>query len=95
MKSIYGVRIFELLSEKIKTKTIPRGGVNVEMSMQYLRECCDCEDKYERFSQFKARVLDRAIEEIERVTTYRVKYDYIKKGKAVTGIRFHVTMCYY
>lgn len=95
MKSIYGVRIFELLNEKIKTKTLPRTGTDIEMTIQYIRECCDCEEKYERFSQFKIRVLDRAIEEINRVTLYRVSYDYIKTGKAVTGIKFHVNMSYH
>ena len=95
MKSVYGVRIFELINEKIKTRTLPRTGVFVEMTVRYIRECCDCEKKYERFSQFKARVLDRAIEEINRVTMYRVNYDYIKTGRTVTGIRFHVNSFYH
>ena len=95
MKSIYGVRIFELLNEKIKLRTLPRTGINIEMSLQYIRECCDCESKYERFSQLKTRVIDRAVEEINRVTSYKVSYDYVKTGKAVTGIRFHVNMKYH
>ena len=95
MKSIYGVRIFELLNEKIRIKTIPKTGLNVEMTLQYIRECCNCENKYERFSQFKVRVLDRAVSEINRVTMYKVTYEYIKKGKAVIGINFHVTMRYF
>lgn len=95
MKSIYGVRIFELLNEKIKTRTIPRNGTDVEMSLQYIRECCNCEKKYDRFSQFKVRVLDRAVDEINRVTMYRVSYDYIKDKKTVTGIKFHVNMSYH
>jgi plasmid replication initiation protein len=95
MKSIYGVRIFELLNEKIKLRTLPRKGMDIEMSLQYIRECCDCENKYERFSQLKTRVIDRAVEEINRVTSYKVSYDYIKTGKAVTGINFHVNMKYH
>lgn len=95
MKSIYGVRIFELLNEKIKTKTLPRAGTDIELTVQYIRECCDCENKYERFSQFKIRVLDRAVEEINRVTSYRVYYDYVKTGKTVTGIKFHINMSYH
>ena len=95
MKSIYGVRIFEILNEKIKTKTLPRNGKYIELTMQYIRECCDCEDKYERFSQFKTRVLDRAVEEINRVTMYKVSYDYIKNGKSVVGIKFHINANYH
>lgn len=95
MKSVYGVRIFELINERIKTRLIARKGTDVEMSLQYIRECCDCEKKYERFSQFKTRVLDRAVEEINRVTLYNVSYDYIKQGKTVVGVTFHVNMAYH
>ena len=95
MKSVYGVRIFELINEKIKTRLIPKTGTDIEMSLQYIRECCNCEKKYDRFSQFKARVLDRAVEEINRVTLFKVSYDYIKDGKTVTGIMFHVNMKYH
>ena len=97
MKSVYGIRIFELLQEKIKNghKPIPKNGLNIELTVQYIRECCDCENKYERFSQFKLRVLDRAVEEINRVTTYKVSYDYVKKGKSVIALIFHINMKYH
>lgn len=95
MKSVYAIRIFELLQEKIILKVIPKNGTNVSMSVDYIRECCGCEDKYVRFSHFKSRVLDSAIKEINRVTLYNVGYSYIKKGKAVNGISFHVNMKYH
>ena len=97
MKSIYGIRIFELLQEKIKNgrRKLPPNGLNIELTVQYIRECCDCEDKYERFSQFKLRVLDRAVEEINRVTTYKVSYDYVKRGKSVIALLFHMNMKYH
>ena len=97
MKSVYGIRIFELLQEKIKNghRPLPKNGLNIELTVQYIRECCDCENKYERFSQFKLRVLDRAVEEIKRVTTYKVSYDYVKKGKSVIALIFHINMKYH
>lgn len=91
MRSIYGVRMFELLQEKIKSKN-KNINKDIEFSMKYLRECLNCENKYIRFSQFKTRVLDRAVEEINRVTLYNVTYDCIKQGKVITTILFH--MCY-
>lgn len=90
MNSVYGVRIFEILKEQIKEKKLPINGKEIVLDVQYIRECCDCENKYIRFSQFKARVLDRAIEEINRVTDYQVSYDYVKTGKTISGIRFHI-----
>ena len=97
MKSIYGIRIFELLQEKIKNghRQLPKNGLNIELQVQYIRECCNCEKKYERFSQFKLRVLDRAVEEINRVTAYKVSYDYVKKGKSVIALLFHINMKYH
>ena len=95
MRSIYGIRIFELLNEKIKRKILPQNGIDVKMTIQYIRECCDCENKYERFSQFKIRVLDRAVEEINRVTLYSVHYECVKTGKTVTEIKFHINMSYH
>ena len=97
MKSVYGIRIFELLQEKIKNghRPLPKNGLNIELTVQYIRECCDCENKYERFSQFKLRVLDRAVEEINRVTTYKVSYDYVKNGKSVIALIFHINMKYH
>lgn len=37
MKSVYSIRIFELLMERIKTKILPRKGMDVELSVDYIR----------------------------------------------------------
>ncbi len=94
MKSTYSIRIFELLQEKIKTKLIGRAGEYVEISIQELRECCDCEDKYKSFNNFKTRVIDTACKEINALTMFRVKYDYLKHGKSIVAIVFHVNVFY-
>ena len=95
MKSVYAIRIFELLQEQIKEKVLPKNGKDIELSVQYIRECCACEKKYERFSQFKARVLDAAVKEINNKTLYRLEYSYIKTGKVVDKIVFHINMMYH
>ena len=95
MKSVYAIRIFELLQEQIKTKVLPKNGIDVELSVQYIRECCACDDKYERFSQFKARVLDAAVKEINNKTLYRLEYSCMKTGKVVDKIVFHINMMYH
>ena len=90
MKSVYAIRIFEMLQEKIKVRHLPSDGIDVEMSIREIRECCDCEDKYEKFSHLKSRVIDAAVNEIERTTYYTMSYDYVKKGKSVIGFIFHL-----
>lgn len=95
MKSVYAIRIFEMLQGRIMSRTLPKGGVKIVLSVQEIRECCDCEEKYPAFGNFKTKVIDRAVKEINRVTIFRVEYLYIKKGRHVTAIEFHVDVCYH
>lgn len=95
MKSVYGIRIFEMIQSKIMSRVIPKEGVTVKVPVQEIRECCDCEEKYPAFGNFKAKVLDRAVKEINRVTMFRVSYSYIKSGRSVVAIEFHTNMCYH
>ena len=95
MKSVYAIRIFEMIQSRIMSKVLPKEGTELEISVQEIKECCDCTDKYTTFSNFKIKVLDKAKEEINRVTMYRLNYSYIKKSRSVVAIRFYVNMCYH
>lgn len=95
MKSVYSIRIFEMLQSKIMSKTLPKDGMDIEISVQEIRECCDCEDKYSEFKNLRIKVIDKAVGEINKVSMYRVNYDYIKTGKSVTAIRFHINTVYH
>ncbi len=94
MRSVYAIRIFELINSKIMTKKLPKKGVYVIISIQELREFCDCEDKYLEFSNLRMKVIDIAKKEINRVTMYYCDYDYIKKGRQVDAIKFHLSYRY-
>ena len=61
MKSIYAIRIYELLQEQIRSMSMPFCGMDIELSVEYIRQSCGCEKKYERFSQFKEKVIDAAM----------------------------------
>ena len=76
-------------------KILPKNGVDIIIPVQELRECCGCEDKYPAFGSFKKKVIDMAVSEINRVTSYVVTFDYLKTGRSVTSIRFHVNMMYH
>lgn len=95
MKSVYSIRIFELLMERIKTKILPRKGMDVELSVDYIREACDCQDKYKTFANLNNRVIKGAVEEINRVTLYQIDMSYKKKGRSVSSIIFHLNMQYH
>lgn len=95
MKSIYGIRIYELLQEARMSQNMPLEGVDITLSVQTIREACDCEDKYPTFSNFRARVIDAAVNDINKFTNFRVVYSYQKQGKNVVGIIFHMNMYYH
>lgn len=95
MKSVYAIRIFEMLQSRVMSRTLPREGVRIVLPVQEIRECCDCEDKYPAFGNFKNKVIDRAVHEINRVTMFTVKYAYIKKGRRVDAIEFDMNMRYH
>ena len=96
MKSVYAIRIYELLQSEIMTRILPRAGTDIELSVETLKECCGCESKaYNTFSNFRNRVIDIAVKESNEKTLYTLSYDYVKKGKSVIGLIFHINMKYH
>lgn len=90
MRSVYAIRIFEILQSKIMSGNVPKNGAHVIVSIQELRECCDCEDKYTAFGDLKKRVIDRAVSEINRVTYFDLTFSYQKNGRSVVAIDFFI-----
>lgn len=90
LKSVYGIRIFELLEKEQMTTKVPPQGKDVVLTIEEIRTACDCEDKYKKISQFKSRVIDTAIKDIEKVSERRIICTYIKKGRSTYAINFHI-----
>lgn len=95
MKSVYAVRIYEMLLSRIQDRILPRDGVEIEIPVADLRRATNTEDKFERISNFKEKVIERAEAEILRTTSYKVTHRDGKTGKRVTSLFFNVTMQYY
>lgn len=94
--SVYSLRIFEMIQARIKIKKLPINGLYIEIPIQTIKEALDCEDKYERTFNFKTKVLDIAVRDINENTTYRVSYECIKtSGRAFDTVRFYVNMSYH
>lgn len=100
MKSVYAIRLYELLQSKIMTNILPKSGTDIELTVETIRECCVSEKKetkesYKTFSNLRNRVIDIAVKEINEKTLYTLSYDYVKKGKSVIGLIFHINMKYH
>ena len=85
MTSNYSVRLYELLVQWKQAKKTPmfelqefRGQLGVE------------DDEYKAMSNFKIRVLDLAVEEINEKSDLNINYTQKKKGRKIIGFTFTV-----
>ena len=85
LKSAYAIRLYELLKqyENLKTR---------KLTIDDLREILCLGDKYTAMRDFKKRVLDLAITEINTCTDLNVSYENIKTGRKVTGFLFTIKL---
>ena len=84
LKSIYAIRIFELL---LQYASIGKR----EISIEYLRNYCGITKKeYPKYSNLKIKVIDRAKYEINSKTDIVVDYEEIKTSRKVTSIGFTI-----
>ena len=82
--SVHSIRIYELITQY-------RSVGSREITVEKLKEWLQVEESYSRWNNFKARVLDPAISEINEKSDLFVEYEPIKKGRKVTGIEFRIT----
>lgn len=85
LNSIYSLRLYELLAQHRTNKNISM------FDLEILRGQLCLEDKeYRRMSDFKRRVLDLAVNEINEKTDLKVSYEQEKKKGTIIGFKFSV-----
>lgn len=94
MRSVYSIRIFELIQARIYEKTIPKKGVDVTLTVDEIRQACDIVDRYKAYSSFKNKVVLVALKEIHEKTFYDVTYLELYEKKKIVAYTFHVTTNY-
>lgn len=91
MKSVYAIRIYEVIMAKKMVAAIPPEGVKVEVTVEEIRKACACENKFTRICDLKKRVIDISIREITDKTECNVTYDVGRKqGKKIMSFIFSV-----
>ncbi|MBF7684121.1 replication initiation protein [Acinetobacter sp. B5B] len=82
--SVYATRLFELI---MKWKTV---GKIPFIEMEKLRGQLGVEKKqYKMTADFKKRVLDIAVEQVNQFSDYKIKYEQHKQGRTITGFSFN------
>jgi len=83
MRSKYSIRLYELFKSYLY-----RGQVIFEID---LLKCLLFAEKYERNNNFKQKVLDIAVREINELTDIWIKYDFIKVGRKFSEVNFTIS----
>lgn len=90
-KSVYSIRIYELIAMCLKDqKPYADKKTEVYISMEDLRKSTNTEHKYERLSQFKEKVINIALRDINQTSSYHVSVRDYKEGRKVVGFYFNV-----
>ena len=83
LKSVYSIRLYELLSQWKST------GYR-SMTLEDFRFSMDCQNVYTRLNNLTARVINPAIKEINAKTGLTItSLENIKRGRRITGLKFH------
>lgn len=85
MDSIYSVRLYELLVQWKAAKQTPM------FELEKFREQLGVEaSEYKAMCDFKKRVLQVAIDEINEKSDIKISYEQVKKGRSIAGFKFKV-----
>ena len=83
LTSVYAIRLYEMMIQWQSTKVVPM------LELEVLRERLDIQpDEYPRVFDFKKRVLEPAITQINEFTDITVTYEQHKEGRTVKGFTF-------
>lgn len=90
MNSIYAIRIYEVIRANMNDRKLPYADQQAEISisMDVLRRVTNTENKFKLNADFKRRIIDAAVKEINRCSKYHVTAEPYKKGRAIAGYDF-------
>lgn len=90
MTSYYAIRLYQYITLKDKLSRENLG--HIEITIQQLREYLECTDKHQRISDFKKKVIEVAVNQINNNpnSEYWLDVEYIKTGKTVTHVKFYL-----
>lgn len=81
LKTAYAIRLYELLIQFLKTEIR-------QITLEKLRAFLELENDYKRFFDFKRRIIDPSIKNINESTNLNVDWDVVKNGRVITGLIF-------
>lgn len=91
MKSPYSMAIWHLMQREMHSrKPNLTNVIQFDLTVEELREVTGTQEKLKQLGEFKKRVFDKALREIDENCGVKVTYENIKKGRTVVGFRCSV-----
>lgn len=93
MQGKYAIHMYQVFkSERARTKAFSKLQTVMKYDLFEFREYLDIVDKYGKIANLRRRVIEPVINEVNEYSEeINVKYEYIKKGKSVTGLKFIIS----
>ncbi len=88
-KSVYSIRLYEYAIMRINKSK--QNKCQFSLLIDDLKRRLEISDKYPRFSNFKATVLERAKKEMNKYSDLNLTYKIVKLGRSPNKIEFTVT----
>lgn len=86
--SYYAIRLYEII--KCRDGESKNSQTEIEFTIEELRIYFDCEKKYKLFADFKRKVIEIAVREINEKSDIWINPTYKKTGRAITSIVFEI-----
>lgn len=80
LRSVYAIRLYEITQKWSSGLTI--------LSLNELRRIFDVESKYSKIYEFKRKVIEPAIKEVNLNSSKHIKVEYQKRGRKITHVKF-------
>lgn len=84
MTSFYAIRLYELLAQY---KTISTRSIDLVELKEFLGAT---EKAYERMDNFKKKVLDLSVNQVNQFTDLMISYESVKSGRSISGYIFKI-----
>lgn len=88
LKSVYAVRLYELLIEELRDKKSNGEAVDIFVSYDTIKRVTGTEGKYNHSGSFKQMVIDKPLSEINAKTGAHIEAMTVKMGKDIRGYNF-------
>lgn len=83
MRSKYSIRLYEYLKSFLSIGMIT-------ISVNELKDILDCKAEYTRWNNFRMRVLDTALAEINGYTDLQIATEFVRLNRSIEKIIFHI-----